>query len=92
MNPFAGLLKSRKFWLLILDMASSVTLYFVGKYAGESVFADIKFLIATLQPVFGIVIAAIAYEDVGAAKAGATVQVAEEETKAAAAYALNCQG
>jgi hypothetical protein len=57
------LLFSAKFWTLVLDLVVSSILYFVGKYAGASVFADIKFLIGALQPVFLFVIGAIAYED-----------------------------
>ena len=85
MNPFSGLLKSRKFWLLILDLICSVTLYFVGKYAGASVFEDVKMLIVSLQPVFVTVIGAIAYEDGKNVTASASVQVAEEESKCLAA-------
>jgi len=87
MNPFAGLLRSRKFWLLILDLVSSTTLYFVGKYAGASIFEDVKMLIGVMQPVFITVIGAIAYEDSANVRAGAAVQVAEESTKEAKIYA-----
>ena len=62
-NPISGLLHSRKFCLLILDTLVSLALYFVGKYAGASVFEDVKFVIAALQPVFVAVIIMIAYED-----------------------------
>lgn len=65
MNPIKGLLISRKFWTLVLDVIVSTVLYFVGKYGSVSVFEDIKFLIAALQPVFVMLIASIAYEDVG---------------------------
>jgi len=70
MNPIHGLLRSRKFLVLILDTILSLTLYFVGRYASPDVFDDIKFLIASLQPVFFAVIAGIAWED-GQAKANA---------------------
>jgi hypothetical protein len=50
-------------------------LYFVGKYAGETVFADVKFLIATLQPVFVIIIYAIAKEDAALKSNGNYIQV-----------------
>jgi hypothetical protein len=61
-NPFSSLLHSRKFWLLILDTVISLTLYFVGKYS-PTVMEDVKLLILSLQPVFVVVIGAIAYED-----------------------------
>jgi hypothetical protein len=62
-NPFAILLRSRKFWLLILDVVVSATLYFVGKYAPVAA-EDVKFLIALLQPVFLLLIGSIAYQNV----------------------------
>lgn len=63
MNPWEGLLRSRKFWLLVLDTVISMVLFFVGKYASADLFDDVKFLIAALQPLFVVIIAAIAYED-----------------------------
>lgn len=69
MNPFSGLIRSRKFWLLILDTIISLTLYFVGKYSPVA-FEDIKFLIAAIQPVFVMVIYGITAEDVAITKAG----------------------
>lgn len=57
-----SLLKSRKFWLLILDTVVSLLLFFVGKYVPDAM-DDIKFLIISLQPVFVVIIGAIAYED-----------------------------
>ena len=64
-----SLFKSRKFWLMILDLIVSLTLFFVGKYADPALFEDIKFVIASLQPVFITVIGAIAYEDAASIKA-----------------------
>ena len=61
-NPFASLLHSRKFWLLVLDTVVSLALFFVGKYL-PGAFEDVKFIITAIQPVFVIIIAAIAYED-----------------------------
>ena len=66
-NPFSLLFHSRKFWLLILDTLISLVLYFVGKYATPTVLDDIKTLVVILQPVFIVVIAAIAYEDAATA-------------------------
>ena len=70
-NPFTSLLKSRKFWLLILDLVVSLALYFGGKYLGPDLFSDMKFLIGTMQPVFAFIIVAIAYEDAARMKAEA---------------------
>ena len=69
MNPFAGLLQSRKFWLLILDSVVALVLYFVGKYA-PGVGADVEFVILVMQPVFIVIIAAIAWEDAAAKRSG----------------------
>lgn len=66
MDPFLALLKSRKFLLLTLDTVVSLLLYFVGKYF-QVAEADLKFLVAALQPVFVVIIGAIAYEDAHAA-------------------------
>jgi hypothetical protein len=62
MNPWKALFESRKFWLLILDTVVSLVLYFVGKYAGPA-FEDVKLVILSLQPIFLMLIYAIAYED-----------------------------
>jgi drug/metabolite transporter (DMT)-like permease len=56
--------KSRKFWLLILDIAVSCVLFFGGQYLGEQEFGIAKFLIATLQPVFIMLIGAYTYQNV----------------------------
>ena len=58
-----ALFKSRKFWLLVLDVVVSVTLHFVGQYASPATYNDVQFLIVTLQPVFVTIIGAVAYED-----------------------------
>ena len=62
-NPFTALLHSRKFWLTILDVVVSLTTYFVSKYFNPDVAKDVLMVIASLQPVFVTIIAAIAYED-----------------------------
>jgi hypothetical protein len=61
-NPFQKLLKSRKFWLMILDLVVSLALFFVGRFAPGSA-EDVKYVIGLIQPVFVTIIAAIAYED-----------------------------
>lgn len=54
--------KSSKFWLLVFDVVTSITLYFVGKYALNAM-EDVKFLVVTIQPVFALVITGIFVED-----------------------------
>ncbi len=58
-----SLLTSRKFWVMVLDVIVSLVLYFGAKYLGGSTYDDIKVLVATLQPVALVLIAAIAHED-----------------------------
>ncbi len=62
MNPFKGLLVSRKFWLMVLDVIVSGATYFIGKYAGADG-QDMLFVIGLLQPVFVTVIASVTLED-----------------------------
>ena len=62
MNPFAGLIRSRKFWLMALDVLVSGATYFIGKYAGAEG-QDMLFVIGLLQPVFVTVIASVTVED-----------------------------
>ena len=63
MNPMQGLLRSRKFLVLVLDVVISLLLYFGSKYAAPAVLDDMTFVIAVLQPVALFLIGAIAYED-----------------------------
>ena len=62
-GPWAGLAQSRKFLLLVMDVIGSLALYFVTKYAGASLVDDVKFVLLALQPVFIMMIYAIAKED-----------------------------
>jgi hypothetical protein len=68
--PINSLLQSRKFLLLVLDTVISLVLLLGAKYLAVSVFDDVKFLIAAIQPIFVVIIGAIAYEDGQNAKAG----------------------
>ena len=54
-NPFAGLLRSRKFWLLILDTVVSLLTYFITRLAAPEFAEYALYAIGTLQPVFVIV-------------------------------------
>ena len=62
-NPFQALLASRKFLLLVMDVLGSLVLYFATKYAAPSIVNDIKYVLLALQPVFIMIIYAIAKED-----------------------------
>ena len=61
-NPFSALLKSRKFWLLVLDVVVSTVLFGVAAYAPQAQ-EVVKFAVATYQPVFVFLIVSIAIED-----------------------------
>ena len=65
-----GLLKSRKFWVLVLDTVIALVSYFVTKYAAPSMTDDVLIFIGVLQPVFLMMINAIAKEDAAAKAAG----------------------
>jgi hypothetical protein len=70
MNPWGSLLRSRKFWVMLMDLVLSMTIYFVGKYAAPVLAEDVKFIVASIQPVFLFLIGAIAYEDKAAIENG----------------------
>ena len=57
------LLKSRKFWIMIVDVAISTATYFLAHYASPEVGENIIWLIGSWQPVIYAVIAGIATED-----------------------------
>jgi hypothetical protein len=82
-SPLVGLIRSRKFWLMTMDLVLSVVGYFVGKYAGPSVQEDVKFLTLTLQPVIIFLIYTIADEDKARTRANADIAVAAHQASAA---------
>lgn len=75
LNPFQKLIRSRKFWLLVLDVVISTITYFVTRYAFPALAEDIIKMIALWQPVFVALIGSVAYED--AAEKRNIVQVDE---------------
>ena len=62
LSPFKKLLGSRKFLLLVLDTVVSIALW-VGSTYFPGTQEAVKFLIGALQPVFIMLIIAIAWED-----------------------------
>ena len=62
--------KSRKFWYLIVDVAVSISTYFVGRYLSPETTKDVLFLVGALQPVVITLIASVAYEDGQEKRAG----------------------
>jgi hypothetical protein len=70
MNPIDGLLRSRKFWLLVLDTVISLGLFLVGEFLGPETAEKITYAIGLIQPVFVAVIVGIFVEDAAAKRAG----------------------
>ena len=69
MNPVRALFRSRKFLLLLLDTIISTVIFAVGKWFNAAS-GDLALLIGIYQPVFVMLIGAIAYEDGQAKRAG----------------------
>ncbi len=63
------ILKSRKFWLMVVDVAVSLATYFITKYAAPAAADDILKVIVTLQPVVIAVVASITVQNVAAMRA-----------------------
>lgn len=59
----ADLIRSRKFWLMLLDILISTATFFITKYAAPELAEDILWLIGAWQPVIIALILAIAHED-----------------------------
>ena len=56
--------KSRKFWLLILDVVLSAAVFFGGRYVSAESQDILNWLIVTMQPVFIMLIGAYTYQNV----------------------------
>lgn len=62
MNPFRGLLQSRKFWLVVIDSVGGLLALFASEFWPEHA----KFIVGLwggVQPVFVAAIVGIAWED-----------------------------
>jgi len=57
------ILKSRKFWLMVFDVAISTATYFVTNYVSPEIGNNILWLIGAWQPVIVSLIIGIAVED-----------------------------
>ena len=56
--------KSRKFWLLILDIVLSSAAFIGARYLAPEAEEIVKFVVLTLQPVFIMLIGAYTYQNV----------------------------
>ena len=54
----ANLLRDPKFWTAIVAAVFNLALFFVGKYV-PTMLEDVKFLIATIDPILAIIIGAL---------------------------------
>ena len=57
------ILKSRKFWLMLVDVLVSTAVFFVTKYVAPDLAENILWLIGSWQPVIIALIVGIAVED-----------------------------
>ncbi|MEL7626980.1 MAG: hypothetical protein AAGU15_08995 [Anaerolineaceae bacterium] len=57
------LIRSRKFWLMVFDVAISTATYFVTAYVAPEVAEQIIWVIGAWQPVIVALIVGIAVED-----------------------------
>lgn len=64
------LFKSRKFYLMLVDVLVSLAGYFIGRYVSPDAAKDALFVIGALQPVVIAVIVGIAVEDAAQKRAG----------------------
>ena len=74
-----ALLRSRKFWLMILDVVISTITYFVTAYVSPEIAEQIIWVIGAWQPVIVALIIGIAVED--AAEKGAATYFVEDVTR-----------
>lgn len=63
MSPIQALLRSRKFWLMVMYTVTSLALHFAGKYAPAGVFEDVQLVVDKIQAVVIAVIVGITIED-----------------------------
>lgn len=58
-----GLLRSRKFWIMVSDVLISTATYFVTNFVDPELGKHILWLIGSWQPVIALVIVGITLED-----------------------------
>ena len=73
----SSLIRSRKFWLMVLDIVISTITYFVTAYVAPEVAEQVIWVIGAWQPVIVALIVGIAVED--AAEKGAAQYILTEE-------------
>lgn len=68
--------KSRKFWIMVVDLIVSLASYFLAKYASPDLSKDVLTVIGLLQPVVLLVIASITVQNIEAMKQAGTATTA----------------
>lgn len=76
----SSLLKSRKFWLMVLDVIISTITFFVSKYISPDLAENILWVIGAWQPVIVAVIIGIAVEDAAEKSASVYMETPIGET------------
>jgi len=70
MKPINGLLRSRKFWLLIIDTVVSLVVLVAGWLLSPENIDKVVAVVGIIQPVFVAVVVGIFTEDAAAKRAG----------------------
>jgi hypothetical protein len=69
MNETPPILKSRKFWIMVVDGIATLTVYFVTRYTAPALAEDVIKVLAIVQPIVITVVASITLQNVEAMKA-----------------------
>jgi hypothetical protein len=72
----SSLFKSRKFWIMLVDVVISSATYFIAQYVSPELGENIIWLIGSWQPVIYAVITGIATEDAANVTAQSVVEAA----------------
>jgi hypothetical protein len=84
----SSILKSRKFWIMLVDVIISSATYFIAHYVSPELGENIIWLIGAWQPVIYAVIAGIATEDAANVTAQSVVDVANVSAQSAVEVAV----
>jgi hypothetical protein len=76
------LLKSRKFWIAMWDVAVSIATYFISRYLDPVRGGDIIYLIGLCQVPIGMVIQAMTIQNVEGIKANAAIETSKNYSEA----------
>ena len=68
--------KSRKFWIMVVDVVVSLVTYFVGRYVSPEAGKDIMTIVLSLQPIIISVVVSITVQNVAGINAQGKVEEA----------------